>query len=46
MRLGTAHGRSLVTLLLIEGIATLIESINLCLAIFLFVGILGQAIWN
>lgn len=40
----TAHGRGLVSSLLVEGIAALIESVNLCLALILVVRVFGQAI--
>jgi len=42
--LGTAHGSSLVSLLLIESIAALVEGVNLCLAFLLLVPILSQAV--
>ncbi len=42
--LGAAHDRRLVPILLVEGITTLVESVDLRLAFLLFVRIFGQAV--
>lgn len=44
LSLWTAHDRGLVSILLVEGIATLVESVDLRLAFLLIVRIFGQTV--
>lgn len=44
-RLRTAHGRGVVSSLLVESVTALVESVHLRLTFLLLERVLGQAIW-